>query len=238
MCGIAAVVWLGENADPRLTRRLVIELLRGIEERGHDAAGIACYRSPEEVWIKKAPWSASVFAERYLSRVRGWEEARVILLHARAYTSCPPRYNVCNHPLVAPAEGRSRIVSLVHNGVIFDAEELPKREIWVDSDALLNPVRSRDRLDLEAVREMSAIAGHKAVLVTDGEKFYAFHDTSPLAYATVGDNLLVFASTEKILRGALARAGVLVGVQELPTNYILEVIDGKPSWHLKPAYLA
>ena len=236
MCGIAGIVWLYANMSPEITRKLAIELLRGIEERGRDAAGIACYRSAGEVWIRKAPWPASRFVE-YLERVRGWEEAKIILLHARAATSCTPGYNVCNHPLVTPAESRTKIVSLVHNGVIHDVEYLSLREIAVDTDALLVPVRERDRLDVEAVKEMSKIAGSKAVLVTDGEKVYAFRDVSPLAWARV-DKLIVFASTRNILKRALAAVGLSAAVEDFPTKKILEidVEAGELKWHAKPAY--
>ena len=235
MCGIAGIVWLNENMS-EITRRLAIELLRGIEERGRDAAGIACYKSAGEVWIRKAPWPATRFV-KYLERVQGWEEARIILLHARAATSCEPEYNVCNHPLVAPAESKTKIVSLVHNGIIYDEEYLARREIAVDTDALLVPVRERDRLDIEAVKEMTRIAGSKAVIITDGEKVYAFHDVSPLAWAHLG-SLVVFASTRNILRRALAAVGLSASVEDFPTKKILEidVEAGELKWYAKPAY--
>jgi glucosamine 6-phosphate synthetase-like amidotransferase/phosphosugar isomerase protein len=165
MCSVGG--WINFSLPPEELRELVLEMMTWMVWRGDDAAGIAVYKSPQEVWIKKEPISITEFKKK-LEKVKGWEKARIGLLHARAWTQCPPINNYCNHPLVDVIH--NKVISLVHNGVVNSMVK-PYSDYLryeVDSDILLAVVRYHKALNKNIVKEMLKIPGSKAVLVTDG----------------------------------------------------------------------
>jgi len=203
MCGIGAVIDItSKNGLASLKRRITLELIRELSVRGSDAAGIAAYLG-RRVYIRKMPGSPLSFAER-LEKVKGWERARVILIHDRAYTHCSPSNNYCNHPLCTKVD--DKIVSLVHNGVLM--VEPPNPRAPVDSYALLEPVKKHGGLSIDAAFDMLKVPGSKAVIATDGELVVFFRDGNPLVRTWIDNKLLVLASTKEIMKRALRNAGV------------------------------
>lgn len=203
MCSVGGLI-RSPGFSPELIRKIILNLLPPMIERGSDASGIAVFKSPEEVWIKKEPIPSTWFAKK-LEKVRGWEQGLIFLLHARAWTTCPPSNNYCNHPVFEVIN--DRLVALVHNGIVYDEVELEQRKLEVDSDALLNPVRRRGRLDDEAVEEITTIRANMAILISDGEKLYTYRNYNPLCYAEL-DGAIVFASTCSMVKEALERSGL------------------------------
>jgi glutamine phosphoribosylpyrophosphate amidotransferase len=230
MCSIGAVI-TSKKFPKEVRRELVINLLPPMIERGSDATGIAAFKSPSEVWIAKEPVPSTVFAPK-LARIEGWEEAHIILLHARAYTSCHPSNNYCNHPIYEVINGR--VVALVHNGVVYDHEELAKKKLPVDSDALLNPVRRRGRLDKDVVEEIGKINASMAIVISDGEKVYGYRNTNPMCIGTVlykGVYGYIVASTcgmvvESINAAKLKYSELkTISIVESPAYTVLDFVD-------------
>jgi len=196
MCSIGGVV--NFDMDSAVVRSFVLDLLPPMADRGMDAAGIAAYKSPGEVWIRKNPEPSPMFAEK-LAEVEGWEKARIILLHARAATHCSPSNNYCNHPLVYYSRKCGRLLALVHNGVVDGPKELQARaRFGVDSELILLAIaeeyEDRCKLDAETVRlAVLDISGRMAIIVTDGEDVVAYRRDNPLAMLW-SSGLLAFVS--------------------------------------------
>ena len=233
MCGIGAIM-VREGASLDAVKAMAENLLVALEIRGTDSAGIAVFYDDGRVWLRKAPVPASTFVEKWLSRIR-WHRPRsgarprIILLHARAATMCPPSLNMCNHPLWTLAG--DRLVAVVHNGVLVNYPELERP---VDSDAFLYGVRKRGRLDVEAVREtLASVQGSYAVLWSDGEKLVHVRNTNPTVYAVVPSVGLVFASTEEILASAAAKSGLRTSIimdTKPCTIYVKELVGPMQSF--------
>ena len=112
MCGIAGY---SLSASSSVEKTLAAQaLLAGIAERGADAVGYA-YAGPSlHVQIHKQRSGASEFLDQLLLPANATET----LLHVRDYTKGHPRIEANNHPI------RHGTVVGVHNGVIFNDEEL------------------------------------------------------------------------------------------------------------------
>ena len=207
MCGIAGLS-IEYPLPPKVLADIICELLCGIEERGHDASGIAIYYDDGKLYLRKAPILASRLAEMLPYDKLRLEHARYILLHARAASQGDPSDNENNHPLYCWAKAQRRVVCVVHNGIVHPTEawieEYIERE--VDSDAFLAGVRRWGALSLKVIRKtLRAIGGTGAVAWSDGYKLILFRDTNPIATSLIQDPglALVFASTGEILKSAL-----------------------------------
>src|SRR3954469_11373689 len=132
MCGIAGY---SLAASSTLDRTLAAQaLLAGIAERGADAVGYA-HRSPgESIVVHKQRSGAS----KLLEQVSVAASAQEVLVHVRDYTKGHPTIAANNHPV------RHGAVVGIHNGIIFDDDELMARhgferdhpEMTVDSEAI------------------------------------------------------------------------------------------------------
>src|SRR5207248_4121809 len=132
MCGIAGY---SLSADSTLSRTLAAQaLLAAIAERGADAVGYAHRSADGEIVVHKQPSGASAL----LDRIEIPAAASEVLLHVRDYTKGHPTIAANNHPV------RHGAVVGVHNGIIFDDDELmaahgferDDAEMTVDSEAI------------------------------------------------------------------------------------------------------
>lgn len=132
-----------------------------------------------------------------------------MILHTRASTHGSPKDNDNNHPVVSP----SGDLRLVHNGVIYNHEEIRSLLGKVgkglpDVDSSVIPALIEE-YGLEASSELS---GYAAAAWFDRETDDAIHlarfKQAPVVFATLYDGSLAFASTEEILGRALNTAGV------------------------------
>src|SRR5207302_4298332 len=110
-------------------------LLAGIAERGADAVGYAHRSAGGELVVHKQPSGASAL----LDRIEIPQAATEVLVHVRDYTKGHPAIAANNHPV------RHGAVVGIHNGIVFDDDELMARhgferddpEMTVDSEAIL-----------------------------------------------------------------------------------------------------
>src|SRR6476469_3585868 len=133
MCGLAGYSLSARSA---LDRTLAAQsLLAGIAERGADAVGYA-HRSPGEPYptVVKQRTPAS----ELLDRIAVPAGATELLVHVRDYTKGHPSIAANNHPV------RHGPVVGIHNGIIFNADELlapfscarSEPRMTVDSEAI------------------------------------------------------------------------------------------------------
>jgi glucosamine 6-phosphate synthetase-like amidotransferase/phosphosugar isomerase protein len=132
MCGIAGYSLSGSSTVERTLAAQA--LLAGIAERGADAVGYAhrCPGGPVEIHKQRS--GASALLEQVLLPA----EATEVLVHVRDYTKGHPRIEANNHPI------RHGTVVGVHNGIIFNDDELMERHgferaeplMTVDSEAI------------------------------------------------------------------------------------------------------
>jgi predicted glutamine amidotransferase len=167
MCGICGFYF--HNPQKADIKNLVLDALIRHEPRGSDAAGVSLYLNDGRVYLRKLPLPASKFAQYLMKIPIAWDRVKIALIHTRAATCGTPLDNENNHPLYYC---NGRIYSLVHNGMIYSNDRI--RE--VDSDALLTPIRKSNRLNITTALKMVSIPGVKNLIVTDGEKIYAFAD--------------------------------------------------------------
>jgi len=197
----------GSGISSGKAEEFIKTLFRGNRERGTDAAGVYAYRPGGMGLLVKAPYDPEFFVE-YLPFGK-LDGAQIIIAHNRAYTSCPPSNNYCNHPLAingtTPTGGKWSLI-LVHNGVIDD--EIPHSyEARVDSFSLLVKFKieheKKGKEAIEALKEMLKLYGRKAIIGhyvrEDGQNiFFWYRNTNPLVKCMDND-IMMFASLEKAL---------------------------------------
>jgi predicted glutamine amidotransferase len=234
MCGIAGI-YLNTPDDPKLPttaeREAFIDgLLKGIESRGKDAAGVvAVQRGASVAHLEKADITASEFIK--------WrkplpENSRIVLCHTRAATKGSPKNLDNNHPVV------HKTCYVTHNGHIRNDDELFEenkldRIAQVDSEAIpaLIDKHGLDKVHL-ALQELEggfAIAAiqpevHPDVLVL------AKGRNSPLVYLETEQGL-IWASTRTAIQEAWkavwGKAPEFKVFEELEEGELLYVEDGK-----------
>ncbi len=203
MCGIAGFnLHPNDHIDPIALGR---ELLLGIEERGSDATGMACFTpgTGQFVLHKKA-----MPASQYVRYAHGLKGATNVVLHARFATKGRPLDAANNHPI------RSGPIVGVHNGHVVNDDELfgwvggPRRGT-VDSEAIFAVLA---RSGLPAKSALWRVEGRAAIAWIDRRKPGALNlarmDTSPLTVGRSEGGSIIFASTESILARACRRAGI------------------------------
>ena len=223
MCGIAGFnLHPNDHIDPIALGR---ELLLGIEERGSDATGMACFTpgTGQLVLHKKA-----LPASQYVRYAHGLKGATNVVLHARFATKGRPLDAANNHPI------RSGPIVGVHNGHVVNDDELfgwvggPRRGT-VDSEAIFAVLA---RSGLPAKSALWRVEGRAAIAWIDRRKPGALNlarmDTSPLTVGRSEGGSIIFASTESILARACRRAGIrLMWRSQLDEGSSLSVHPGR-----------
>jgi glucosamine 6-phosphate synthetase-like amidotransferase/phosphosugar isomerase protein len=199
-------------------------LLAGIAERGADAVGYAFRVADGPATVVKQRTGAS----ELLDRVHVPEDATKVLLHVRDYTKGHPRIAANNHPV------RHGAVVGVHNGIIFNDDELfaerrivrHECEMSVDSEIIfaLAEASWSDPAELELLRGSMAAAWLDErepglVRVARG--------TGRPVWLGVGDEVVLFASTERALEIVERFCGLGLEKEELGEGTLVTLRDGR-----------
>ena len=154
-----------------------------------------------------------------------------IIVHTRMGTHGSEADNRNNHPVVSP----DRSISLVHNGVIWNHDELRDNALMgydlPDVDSSVLPAL----LQRYGVQGFEKIAGDAAVIWMSADTGRVIHlarlEHSPFTIAKLSDGSLVGASTVEILANAvveLADLGItLTWVRALEELEYLTILDGE-----------
>jgi glucosamine 6-phosphate synthetase-like amidotransferase/phosphosugar isomerase protein len=223
MCGIAGY---SARRSSRIGRTFCAQvLLAAIAERGADAVGYA-HRDG-------STGTATVFKQRsgasaLLDQVGVPEEATQVLLHVRDYTKGHPRIEANNHPV------RHGAVVGVHNGIIFNDDELMERYgftreepgMTVDTEAIFALAEARDN-DPQSLRELR---GSMAAAWFDERRpglVYLARGVGRPLWIGRGPDETLFASTEAALEVAERYCGLTLAKEELPEGTLLTLADGR-----------
>ncbi len=229
MCGIFGIlVRAGAPIGVEQTRRLLRELYILSESRGKESAGLHMY-TPDSgnAWTIKGAQPASKLLsttafnrlvqmhlpEVYSQQNDRAERALVLLAHSRLVTNGTAELPQNNQPV------RSGHVTMIHNGIIVNVEELWRkhsnlhRAAEVDTEvmtAILNEEMAASRSPMHATRKVfSEIRGAASIAWTDdrtGSVVFATN-TGDLHVALFRElGVVVFASEAFILREALSRS--------------------------------
>ena len=203
MCCLFGLMDYGRRMSGRHKSLALYNLASACEVRGTDATGVA-YNSGGRLRIYKRP----VVAHRMRFHIPG--DAAVIMGHTRMTTQGSARRNYNNHPF----PGRTGAVdfALAHNGVLYndvalrDSLHLPKTKIQTDSYIAVQLLQRQNRLDFSSLCNMAEqVSGSFTFTVLDGaDNLYFVKGDNPLCIYHYADaKLLVYASTEAILRGSV-----------------------------------
>lgn len=216
MCAIG-----GFSLSPSSTvnvHKLAAALLSAGEIRGRDASGFAWVNpNGDGIYKKDVPGS-----KLHVGRIPN--DASAVLIHTRNWTLGSPKIMENNHPLPSPSGN----IRLVHNGVIYNHEEVRfvlgetgKKLAEVDSAVIPAVI---EELGLE---NTDLIAGDAAVAWFDRETDDTIHlakfSHNPITFAELVDGSFVFASTPGILSQALIKCGLSwVGFYPQPFDELAE----------------
>lgn len=199
MCAILGVSFAPGSELNR--HKLASALLSAAEVRGRDASGFAAVSpSVGEVLYKKDLPGSKLHVGRLPA------DASAMILHTRASTHGSPRDMENNHPIESP----SGAIRLVHNGVIYNHEEIRtllgkvgKGLPEVDSSVIPAII---EEFGLDATSELGGYASAAWFdRETDDTIHLARFKTSTVFFAGLWDGSLAFASTADILAKALQR---------------------------------
>lgn len=136
-------------------------------------------------------------------------DATSLILHTRNSTHGSPKDNENNHPVLSP----SGDIRLVHNGVIYNHEEL--RELLGKVGKSLPEVDSSvipAMIEVYGIDSTDEIGGYAATAWFDRETGDTLHlarfKQAPVSFVRLWDGSLAFASTPEMLGRALNKAGV------------------------------
>ena len=176
MCGIVGL--FAKKPLEREDFTTFLEAWKLMEARGRDASGVAIYFNNNKILLSKFHSVASEHANIISKLNIPYKKITTALAHARAATTGTPMNNENNHPLYQYIDGK--LITLVHNGYI----SFPQKHIRdVDSDKLFYKIRENKKFDDKTIAEtLEHATGSIAVIYTDGEIMYFYHDINPLEY--------------------------------------------------------
>jgi glutamine phosphoribosylpyrophosphate amidotransferase len=235
MCGIAGIYRRGEVPVPQ-GDRLARELLISIQSRGRDATGLLTMDDRGSASLRKNLMTASQFVATLGERRFVKDETRSVLLHTR-FATIGSKQDVRNaHPVV------SGTVAAVHNGTIFNSDELfaelqMERIGTVDSEVVPALI---DKFGWDEIAECLRLTtgGASLAIVSDEhptDLVLAKTCDWPLAYA-VTDEMVIWASTPHSIREAWQRTydgWANLDIRELPEGTVLRFRDGEEESRVK-----
>lgn len=199
MCGIA-----GFSLSPNSTikvRQLSNALLTAIEDRGYMASGYA-WQKADSMGVYKAAVTGSSLPLKSMPK-----KARNVILHTRLATHGSVDDNRNNHPVMSP----SNDIALVHNGVIYNHQEV-RRKVdgkLPDVDTSVIPAL----LEQKGIESIDLLDGDAAIAWFDRKESNTLHlaryQHSPLVMCQVEDGSFIFASTEALLWRALIQLDLM-----------------------------
>ena len=214
MCGIGAFQIVNNEVNPATVAKVLLRLL---EQRGQDAAGVA-WHSNGDTMICKDNCAGKVLAQRLTKDV-----GTTGIVHTRWATQGSPTIAGNNHPIdVGGLVG-------VHNGHISNDNALLKlcvdykRQAQVDSEAVFALLEHAPETWTLAQR-VEQVRGNASLLWLDSydetETLHAARlQSSPLVFGQTVAGSIVFASTPAILKETAKRC-------ELEFEYIHEMAEG------------
>lgn len=205
MCGIA-----GFSLTPSSkvnTRQLSNALLTAIEDRGYMASGYA-YQVGSDMGYHKSATPGSKLGLKGLPK-----SSKHVILHTRLATHGSVDDNRNNHPVMSPSEN----IALVHNGVIFNHNQV---RLKIDGDL--------PDVDTSVIPAVIEQLGVDALDVLDGDAAIAWFDRkqhntlhlaryqhNPIAMCQIEDGSFIFASTEDLLWKVLVQLDLMPTWMEL-----------------------
>ena len=234
MCCLFGIMDYNNSLSIGKRVRILNVLARACEDRGTDATGIS-YHDGQRLCIYKRPLPA------HKMHFHLPPKANVIMGHTRMTTQGDERFNQNNHPFLGCAGGER--FALSHNGVLRNDRELkrthnlPHTSIETDSYAAVQLIEKLGELTADSLALMAeAVEGSFTFTVMDSHRgIYIVKGNNPLClyhWAELG--LYVYASTEAILKKALAQIPFLPTVTEavpIEMGDILRITaDGKRAY--------
>ncbi|GAF74011.1 unnamed protein product, partial [marine sediment metagenome] len=206
MCGIAGIIKLrGQTISDEYIEELVRELLIASEIRGDDATGIAVINTElDKTTTMKGGQKASDFVEskEWSTFKKKFKKGNIILLHTRSATQGSAINNNNNHPFTS----KKTHAVLIHNGIIHNDRVLEEEykigrdDSEVDSEIILLLYD----LFLDMTKVIKKIRGSMGMALYHNKHLYLYRNTPPVTVAFLPTRgIIVFASTEGILRNAL-----------------------------------
>ena len=211
MCCLFGLIDYGHTLSGKQKSRIISTLATACEVRGKDATGIA-YNNNGKLCVYKRPLPAS------LMRFKIPAEAHVIMGHTRMTTQGSAKKNHNNHPFLGQAGDDT--FALAHNGVLWNDYELrrekllPGTKIETDSYIAVQLVEQQKALNPQSLKNMAEeLEGSFCFTVLDKEdNLYVVKGDNPICiYHWPGQQIYLYASTEEILKAALAKMPVTFG---------------------------
>lgn len=208
MCAVFGLIDYGKCFSAKQREKILRVLSKECEERGTDATGFA-FNKTEHLTVYKRPLAA------HRLRLRLPNEANIILGHTRMATQGNKELNFNNHPFKGKAGDMP--FALAHNGVIYNDhilrldKNLPNTSIGTDSYIAVQLLEQHEALTPEAVADMAEqIEGSFVFTILDRcNNSYFVKGDNPLAlYHFEKYGFYIYASTDKILTGALRKLGL------------------------------
>lgn len=222
MCGILGMRRYG--ATP-IEQEQITTLLVELERRGNHATGVAIQHVDGTIHVHKDDEPAWRFTEsnRYQKFMEQYctDDAVIVLGHTRAMTKGSQRIMDNNHPLFVDD------CAVVHNGMIYNDDELFKKHGWkrsgqVDSDVIRAILDDKgiSKEGIKALGQMRGSAAIAAISVKSPGKLLLARSGSPLVIAATED-MLIWASEKAAIHSAIRptveRFGLLMEQNYDPT---------------------
>lgn len=211
MCGIGGFsLSKDSNIHPR---QLANALLTCLEDRGGMASGFA-YQDEDKKGLYKAAVAGSQLSLKTMPK-----NVKNVIVHTRLATHGSTQDNRNNHPVISP----NGDVALVHNGVIYNHEQVRMKldspiDFEVDTAVIPALIESDETLN-----RLTELDGDAAIAWFDirskGTLNIARLEHSPLVIAQVEDGSLIFASTEPLLWRVLIQLNLMPTYMETSKEY-------------------
>ena len=214
MCCLFGILDYGNTLNVRQRTKMLSVLASSCEVRGTDATGIA-YNTDSHLTIYKRPKAAHKMWFRLPM------DANVIIGHTRMTTQGNEKFNQNNHPFYGKVGNTP--FALAHNGMLMNDDELqkkyrlPKTNIETDSYVAVQLLERHTDLSFESMAKVAEeLEGSFTLSMLDNaNNVYFVKGNNPLClYYWRERNLFMYASTEEILKSALARIPYKFGVYE------------------------
>ncbi len=202
MCGIVGYIGKAEAAS------VLINVLRRLEYRGYDSAGVAVLDEGRIV-VAKAPGKVSVLNERTRADwpVERFSRASIGIAHTRWATHGPPT-EVNAHPHL----DRSGDIALVHNGIIENYRALRARlegkghhfYSETDTEVLAHLIGECDKGDLfqavcDALHQVEGTFGIAVLSAREPDRIITARRGSPIVIGVSDDETIIASDAAAII---------------------------------------